>query len=95
MLIEYDENKRNLTLAERGVDFADAEQIFVGVHISAPDERQDYGETRYITMGYVNARLVVCVWTYRPDEFTPTHRRIISMRKANEREIKRFNNALR
>lgn len=91
MLIEFDEQKRQKTLAERGVDFADAHQIFDGLHLTAIDDRMDYGENRYISMGYINQRLMVCVWTYRPDETTPTHRRIISMRKANDREIKRFN----
>lgn len=95
MLIEFDETKRQRTLGDRQLDFADANQIFDGVHVTGIDDRDDYGENRYITMGYLNARLVVIVWTYRPDEIFPTHRRIISMRKANEREINRFNNALR
>lgn len=95
MLIEFDETKRQRTLGDRQLDFADANQIFDGVHVTGIDDRDDYGENRYITMGYLNARLVVIVWTYRPDEIFPTHRRIISMRKANEREINRFNNVLR
>lgn len=93
--IEYDEQKRQDTLDKRGLDFLDAWQLFEGVHLTAPDDRIEYGENRYISMGYINARLVVCVWTYRPDEVLPTHRRIISMRKANDREIKRFHAALR
>lgn len=94
MLIEFDETKRQYTLDERGLDFADANQIFNGVHMTAIDDRIDYSETRYISIGYLNARLVVVVWTYRPNEIFPTHRRIISMRKANDREIKRFTYAL-
>ncbi|MFB6349511.1 BrnT family toxin [Moraxella sp. ZJ142] len=95
MLIEFDENKRQRTLNERGLDFADANQIFDGVHMTGIDKRYDYGEVRYISIGYINARLIVVVWTYHPDEVHPTHRRIISMRKANEREINRFYAALR
>lgn len=94
MLIEFDEQKRKRTQDERGLDFADANQIFDGVHLTAIDDRYDYGEIRYISMGYMNARLVVLVWTYRPDEIMPTHRRIISMRKANDREIAKFNATL-
>lgn len=95
MLIEFDEQKRQKTLTERGLDFADANQIFEGVHLTHLDERFDYGEIRHISMGYMNARLVVVAWTYRPDDIFPTHRRIISMRKANDREIAKFNQALR
>lgn len=92
--LEFDENKRNLTFEQRQLDFADANQIFQGVHMTAPDKRNDYGETRYITIGYVHTRLTVIVWTYRPNETAPTHRRIISMRKANEREQQKFHRAL-
>lgn len=49
------------------------------------DNRFDYGEERVITVGHLDGRLVVVVWTERGDA-----RHIISMRKANEREKKRF-----
>ena len=81
MQIEFDAAKRDKTLAERGLDFARAAEVFLGIHLTAPDSRQDYTEDRFITMGYLDARLVVLVWTPR-DEV----RRIISMRKANDRE---------
>ena len=81
MQIEFDAAKRNKTLTERGLDFARAAKVFAGIHLTAPDSRQDYTEDRFITMGYLDARLVVLVWTPR-DEV----RRIISMRKANDRE---------
>ena len=68
-------------MAERGLDFARAGEIFDGLHFSAPDTRQDYAEQRFITIGGLDARLVVLVWTPRGEV-----RRIISMRKANERE---------
>ena len=45
------------------------------------DTRQDYGEDRFITIGRLNKRMVVLVWTPRGEV-----RRIISMRKANDRE---------
>ncbi|AOV98544.1 Protein of uncharacterised function (DUF497) [Edwardsiella tarda] len=85
MKIEYDQNKREKTLLERGIDFARAGEIFAGMHFTAEDCRQDYGEIRKITVGKLDARIVVMVWTPRGNV-----RRIISMRKANEREIKRF-----
>ena len=81
MRLEFDNAKRDITLAERGLDFARAAEVFEGIHLTAPDSRQDYTEDRFITMGYLDERLVVLVWTPR-DEV----RRIISMRKANDRE---------
>lgn len=85
MKIEYDQNKRDRTLLERGLDFARAGEVFAGLHFTSEDNRQDYGETRQITVGKLDSRLVVMVWTQRDKA-----RRIVSMRKANEREIKRF-----
>jgi uncharacterized protein len=81
MLIEFDPLKRDKTLTERGLDFADAEKIFNGHQFTLQDERQDYSEPRFITVGKLNARMVVIVWTPRGNA-----RRIISMRKCNERE---------
>jgi uncharacterized DUF497 family protein len=81
MQIEFDAAKRNKTLAERGLDFARAADVFAGTHLTAPDSRQDYAEDCFITLGHLDERLVVLVWTPR-DEV----RRIISMRKANDRE---------
>ena len=85
MNIEYDPIKRSKTLVERGLDFADAADVFQGVHFTALDVRQDYSEDRYITIGWLLEELVVLVWTLRGDVY-----RIISMRKANDREKKLF-----
>jgi uncharacterized DUF497 family protein len=81
MQIEFDSSKREKTLAERGVDFARANEVFAGLHFTGQDDRTDYAEDRFITVGMLDARLVVLVWTPRGEA-----RRIISMRKANERE---------
>lgn len=85
MLIEFDPEKRNKTLAERGVDFADAAEIFAGRHFTLEDAREDYGESRFITVGMLKGRMVVMVWTPRGEA-----RRIISLRKANEHETTRY-----
>lgn len=86
MQIEFDTNKRNKTLTERGLDFARAAEVFAGPTVTLPDTRQDYGEPRFITVGALDGRMVVLAWTQRG-----AVRRIISMRKANEREQTRFN----
>lgn len=89
MGVVYDEAKRQATLAARGLDFADAEAIFDGPSFTLPDTRADYGEERFLTYGLVSGRQVAIVWTWRGED-----RRIISMRKANEREQARYNRRL-
>ncbi len=81
MRIEYDPAKRSATLRDRGLDMADAGSLFDGATITIEDDRRDYGETRYITVGFLADRMVFVAWTPRDGA-----RRIISMRKANARE---------
>ena len=85
MKIQFDRAKRDKTLEERDLDFERADEIFAGQHLTRIDDRQEYGEDRYITAGMLDDRIVIMVWTPRGDTC-----RIISMRKANEREIKRL-----
>jgi uncharacterized DUF497 family protein len=89
MAVSFDPAKRDTTLAERGLDFADAEQVFAGLVIENVDDRFDYGEERWITVGHLGGRMVVIVWTPRNGD-----RQIISMRKANDRERKRYGKQL-
>lgn len=81
MEIEFDPAKRDTTLEARGRDMARATEIFSGPTLTVEDDRQDYGEMRYITVGLLDDRMVVMVWTRRGET-----RRIISLRKANDRE---------
>jgi uncharacterized DUF497 family protein len=85
MEISYDPAKRAATLEQRGLDFVDAPEVFSGSVFELADDRFDYGEKRYITIGMLRGRMVVLVWTPRG-----TARHIISMRKANSREQARF-----
>ncbi|WP_454773977.1 BrnT family toxin [Janthinobacterium tructae] len=89
MRITFDAVKREKTLRERGLDYARARVVFDGLTITLPDQRQDYGEPRFITAGWLDERLIVLVWTPRG-----LARRIISMRKANEREIDKYKQSL-
>jgi uncharacterized DUF497 family protein len=81
MRIEFDPSKRAATLEQRGLDMADAAIVFAGPTLTTQDDRRDYGEPRYITMGLLNERMVFVAWTPRGKAY-----RIISMRKANDRE---------
>ena len=81
MVVEFDAAKRDATLEVRGLDMARAGAVFMGATLTVEDDRQDYGEDRFITIGFLDERMVIPVWTSRNGA-----RRVISMRKANERE---------
>jgi uncharacterized protein len=84
-VISFDPAKRLWTLQQRGLDFLDAETVFAGPTIEVPDRRRDYGEVRIVCVGWLRGRAVIVVYTERNGI-----RHIISMRKANEREQRRF-----
>ena len=81
MKLEFDRAKWKKTLQERGLDFASAAKVFDGLHFTGQDKRMDYEEDRFITVGWLDDDMIVMVWTPRGEV-----RRIISMRKANDRE---------
>lgn len=85
MRITYDPAKRARTLAERGLDFADAVEVFAGMTFEVEDTRRDYGERRIVCYGYLRGRMVVVGYTERGSS-----RRVFSMRKANDREQARI-----
>lgn len=89
MKIIFDAAKRDKNFDEKGLDFVRAGEVFEGATATVRDERKDYGETRFITTGRLGGRIVVVVWTPRG-----LARRIISMKKADEREIKKYTAAL-
>jgi uncharacterized DUF497 family protein len=89
MKITFDAAKRARNAEEKGLDFERAGEVFEGATITVRDERKEYGETRFVTAGRLDGRIVIVIWTPRARS-----RRIISMRKANEREIKKYTRTL-
>jgi uncharacterized protein len=85
MAITYDPAKREWTLRERGLDFESAAKLFADLTFDVPDLRRAYGEPRINTVGHLDGRMLIVCWSPRGDD-----RRIISMRKANEREKARY-----
>lgn len=81
----FDSAKDAANLNKHGVSLALAEVLFAGPHMSSVDDRFDYGETRQIAFGLIRNRLFACVYADRGSE-----RRIISLRKANTREVRRY-----
>jgi uncharacterized DUF497 family protein len=79
--ITFDPAKRLVALSKRGLNFADASIVFAGPTITVQDVRQDYGEARFQTVGFLADRMVMVVWTPRNEA-----RHVISMRKCNDRE---------
>jgi uncharacterized DUF497 family protein len=78
---EWDEAKRESNILKHGIDFTDAEKVFEGGTVTILDDRFDYGEDRFITLGLLDARVVVVIHTE-----TDAVIRIISARKATKNE---------
>ena len=89
MALTFDPAKRTATLEKRGLDFADADQVIDGLVFEFVDDRANYGEERISTVGLLGERMIVVIWTARGDD-----RHIISMRKANDREYRRYSGRL-
>ncbi|MBK9708631.1 MAG: BrnT family toxin [Acidobacteria bacterium] len=85
MEFEWDEKKRQGNLKKHGIDFADLRQMFLGVTLTILDDRYDYGEVRFVTLGLLNGIVIVVAHT-EDDEVI----RYISARKATRNEEKRY-----
>ena len=81
MSYEWDEQKRQINVKKHGVDFIDVPELFDGDVVILPDERFEYGETRFIVIGILKNQVVVVAYTERDDNI-----RIISARKATKNE---------
>ena len=84
---DWDEPKRQATLLLRGVDFAMVTDFDLGAAVIDPDERRDYGEARFKATGMIGGRLFIVIFTPRGERF-----RLISLRKANTREKRAWEN---
>jgi uncharacterized DUF497 family protein len=81
MRYEWDEAKRLANIQKHGIDFTGIEKAFTGQTVTMLDDRFDYGESRFITLGLLSGRVVVIAHT-ETDEVI----RIISVRKATKNE---------
>lgn len=86
---EWDDNKDHENVGEHKLDFRTACKIWMGTVLDGPDDREDYGEDRYIAYGAIDNRIIVVVYTWRGDR-----RRIISARKATSYERQAYYSAL-
>ena len=92
-MFEWDKDKANGNILKHSVTFTFATLAFEDPHkIVLIDNRFDYQEIRYIVLSKIDTRVYVVVYTMRNTEDNETVIRIISARKANEKEIKRYDN---
>ncbi|KAB0681274.1 BrnT family toxin [Aureimonas leprariae] len=85
MRIEFDPAKSTRNEAERGLPFSMAEAFDFASAMTLRDERKDYPESRFVATGYIGDRLFVLCYTPISGGI-----RIISFRKANSREVRRY-----
>jgi uncharacterized protein len=85
MRISFDVSKSERNVALRGIPFDLAAIFEWDSALIVEDARRDYGERRFQALGRIDGRLYMLVFTPRK---STTH--VISLRKANEREVKRY-----
>jgi len=86
--VDKDPKKDNRNISERGLSLDLAEQVDWATALIWEDKRKDYGERRYCVLGVIEDRLYSVVFT--PRDGKP---RVISLRKANKREVRRYEKA--
>ena len=69
--------------AQAGIDFRDAQKIFRGFTLTAEDDRESYGERRFLTLGLLDDQVVSVAHTEQGENI-----RIISIRKATKHEAR-------
>ncbi|MDD2685195.1 MAG: BrnT family toxin [Gallionella sp.] len=85
MKITFDPKKNADNIRDRQLPFDDVENLEWSSAVIIEDVRKDYGERRFRVLGYIEDRLYAVVFTPRGDAV-----HVISFRKANSREVKRY-----
>jgi hypothetical protein len=86
MDFEWDMAKSNLCQISRNFDFIYVMSVFIDPNLLIEkDQRWDYGEERFRALGLLDEKVFVVIYTKRPAVM-----RIISARRANRREVRRY-----
>lgn len=89
-MFTWDEGKRQINIAKHGVDFTAVYDFdFLNANIEV-DDRFEYGEVREVSISFIGSRLHVLVFTRRGGNI-----HVISLRKANDREVRKYVQALK
>lgn len=87
MRYSWDPAKYRENIRKHSIDFADVPDMFQYPMLATVDKRQDYGEDRWVGIGFLKGIVAVVVFT---EDDTRQMRRIISARKATKYEQDRF-----
>ena len=83
---EWDEAKAEANLTKHGIDFLDAALVFDNeARLDWFDDREDYEEDRFCTVGAVQGRIIFVAYTIRAD-----HIRLVSARRASKKEREEY-----
>ena len=85
MRVSFDPSKNERNIRRRNLSFEHAAEFEFGTAHIQTDSRQEYGEVRNAALGSLHGRLHVLCFTETSDGI-----RVISFRKANDREVKRY-----
>lgn len=91
MRFEWDEAKNEANIRKHGIDFIDVADIFNHPMLTLRDDRENYGEERWIAIGWIQALIGVVVYTERRGDVI----RIISARKATGYEVRRYEQSIK
>ncbi|MFB4392208.1 MULTISPECIES: BrnT family toxin [unclassified Pseudomonas] len=90
MQFEWDERKNLLNIRKHGIDFNDVPEMFLHPMLSVCDDRHDYDEARWVSLGWLRGLVGVVVYTERRGDVI----RIISARKATRKEAIRYDRTI-
>ncbi|MGE7989806.1 BrnT family toxin [Pseudomonas sp. NPDC089554] len=90
MQFEWDERKNLLNIRKHGIDFRDVPEMFLHPMLSVCDDRYDYDEARWVSLGWLRGLVGVVVYTERRGDVI----RIISARKATRKEAIRYDQTI-
>lgn len=91
MRFEWDEEKNRINIRDHKIDFVDVPPVFAGPILVELDDREDYGEDRWVGIGFLGNLVIVVVFTERRRDTI----RIVPARKANKYERKRYEQSLK
>ncbi|CAI2936133.1 BrnT family toxin [Aminobacter niigataensis] len=86
----FDPAKNDRNVADRGISFEQAKTFEFDTAMVATDDRKEYGEVREVAFGFIGSRLHVLVFTMRGEAC-----HVISLRKANDREVRTYVKSLK
>lgn len=86
MRFEWDEAKSKVNIRKHGIGFMDVEDMFNHPMLTLMDTREDYAESRWVGIGWMQSLIGVVVYTELHEDVI----RIISARKATRHEVRRY-----